>query len=1085
MTPGVAVRSLRAFRRQVLARGQDSFDVGFYGGEPLLNRPVIEAVIEEAGAPRGPATGLILNTNATLLDPPMTALLASAGVHVHVSLDGPDEASNSQRRTAGGRPSWTAVLRSLTALKNAGISPQINSTLTGANIARLEGLIEFAAGWGCRRLYLALPDGPRRGPAGLGSVELARRLVELRSSARRSHVDLFGPWTVAAFPPRPSPTCPPLNIVVLPDGRAFFPHLPRTVFPSVTEAFASERDVPLWARWRRVLRSCRSCPLWGRCRGYIKMMVRYHTGSLRGSARQCGLAVAAGRMMREERYRPLRTALDICVAPAPRGEVEIRPPMASDEVLVASRDVVEIIDWFRAPGDLASLEKSYVSEDLGEAVRSLVDKRVLVDAERQTDASFFAALTSRGRTERRGPITLGARGSGDLDRLKALGSLLERARGGLPPSLRDPFEGFFVFGASGPDRFSRVLAMAGQPTALPWMAGTVVLSLVLLELDQVHAIMSHDGRRRNALFLRQLRHEFAHVALRKAGLRLPLWLEEGFCELLSGAPTTSSELGLAYPEARRFVEFATACHDPRERRLSPATSLLEFSVDPPDVNPGYILSRDFVGFCSRAGGIESLIGEFRNAGLTASLSPFPLAGARDPLLGRSLSAVLSAWLADLARRAPSEVRFERPLRVVATGTRFLIYDRIHGGFHRGALPRGFPIAKILHRNLRSEDVASLLGRPAGPSSPSPAMTLGSERRFSRPPGIHLRLSLNDACNMACRYCYEPRTPAKAMSRDVADKAVRAWRDFLLADDIPRSTVRLFGGEPFLNWPVMRHVLNTAEQGLPPGEVSWIINTNGTLLERSWLPPLERKGKRLTVVVSCDGVGATHDAARPMRDGRGSFAEVARTIRTLASAGIPVCVAAVVGRHNAEGLEELARWVAGLKRGSSAPLSLDLGPMIAHEDSRIPFSTLRDRVQGAIEICRGEGVPVSCQPLSHAFDEMRRPGGASGRYCGITGREISVASDGRLIVCHAIPGSVYGRIEDLEDSETIPLPAEIEGRGPGNIAGCEGCEIEGLCGGGCAAQSAWTAGHARERPGGAFCEWMIEGFRQSVASLLLE
>ena len=322
-----------------------------------------------------------------------------------------------------------------------------------------------------------------------------------------------------------------------------------------------------------------------------------------------------------------------------------------------------------------------------------------------------------------------------------------------------------------------------------------------------------------------------------------------------------------------------------------------------------------------------------------------------------------------------------------------------------------------------------------------------------------------------------------MSRATADRAVRVWRDLLLAEDIPRSTIRFFGGEPFLNWPVMGHVLRTAEEGLPPGQVSWIINTNGTLFQRSWIRPLEQKGRKLTVVVSCDGVGATHDAARPMRDGRGSFAVVARTIRTLAEAGIPVCVAAAVGRHNAEGLEELARWVAEIQRTSSTPLSLDLSPMIAHDDSRIPFAALRDRIRSVLEICRREGLPFSCKPLSQAFDEMRRPGGASGQYCGITGREISVASDGRLIVCHAIPGSSYGRIEDLGSSEAIPVPPEIGERRPGNIAGCEGCEIEGLCGGGCAAQSVWTSGNPRERPGGAFCEWLIEGFRQSVASFL--
>ena len=371
---------------------------------------------------------MILNTNATLLDRSVVAGLVPSRVRVHVSLDGPDEESNSRRRTAGGRSSWPAVLRGLAVLKDAGLSLQINATLSRANIGRLEELVIFAAGLSCRRIFLALPDGERDDLPAFESADLARDLVELRSSAKRADVDLFGPWSVAAFPPRPPTPWPPLNVVVRPDGRAFFPHLPRAVFSSVAEAFSSGRASSVGAEWRRTLRSCRDCPLIGPCRGYIKMMVRYHTGSLSGSSEQCGLAVAAGRTMKEERYRPLRTALDVRVAPAPRGKIEIRSPSAPEEPLLASQDVVTVLDWFLATGDLAALEKGYASKDLGETVRLLAAKGILVDPGAQTDARFFAVLTARGREDRRGPIRFGARNAHDLDRLKALGPLLERAR---------------------------------------------------------------------------------------------------------------------------------------------------------------------------------------------------------------------------------------------------------------------------------------------------------------------------------------------------------------------------------------------------------------------------------------------------------------------------------------------------------------------------------------------------------------------------------------------------------------------------------------------------------------------------------
>src|SRR5712691_7387109 len=116
MSPAVARGAIRAFATAAAARGHARADLSLYGGEPLLNLPVVEAALDEADSLRAGGFDFftILNTNGTLITIELAARLARAGVDVHVSLDGPDEEANARRVNYAGRPSWPAVTAGLT-----------------------------------------------------------------------------------------------------------------------------------------------------------------------------------------------------------------------------------------------------------------------------------------------------------------------------------------------------------------------------------------------------------------------------------------------------------------------------------------------------------------------------------------------------------------------------------------------------------------------------------------------------------------------------------------------------------------------------------------------------------------------------------------------------------------------------------------------------------------------------------------------------------------------------------------------------------------------------------------------------------
>jgi len=93
------------------SRCADSRVISFYGGEPLLNLPLIRrcvAYAEQNCADR--EVGFSMTTNASLLRGETSEFLAAKTFMIVVSLDGPSEIHDRHRRTKGDQPTWERVL---------------------------------------------------------------------------------------------------------------------------------------------------------------------------------------------------------------------------------------------------------------------------------------------------------------------------------------------------------------------------------------------------------------------------------------------------------------------------------------------------------------------------------------------------------------------------------------------------------------------------------------------------------------------------------------------------------------------------------------------------------------------------------------------------------------------------------------------------------------------------------------------------------------------------------------------------------------------------------------------------------------
>ncbi len=123
----------------------------FSGGEPLL-RPDIFTLMRYASSRD---VIVALATNGTLVDQPLAERIEKSGVdRVSISLDGADDVTHDTFRRLPG--SFRSALDGARALRQAGVSLQINVTVAQHNVHQLDDMVRLAKELGADALHLFL-----------------------------------------------------------------------------------------------------------------------------------------------------------------------------------------------------------------------------------------------------------------------------------------------------------------------------------------------------------------------------------------------------------------------------------------------------------------------------------------------------------------------------------------------------------------------------------------------------------------------------------------------------------------------------------------------------------------------------------------------------------------------------------------------------------------------------------------------------------------------------------------------------------------------------------------------------------------
>lgn len=331
--------------------------------------------------------------------------------------------------------------------------------------------------------------------------------------------------------------------------------------------------------------------------------------------------------------------------------------------------------------------------------------------------------------------------------------------------------------------------------------------------------------------------------------------------------------------------------------------------------------------------------------------------------------------------------------------------------------------------------------------------------------MDVTLNLTHACNLACPYCYAGAKDDRAMSADVAERALQ----LALEDDAEHVQISFFGGEPLLRFELLEAYTRLAQERLGTGgagrTLAFTLTTNGTAFTPAKLEFL--KAQKFFVGFSMDGGRAAQDASRPFVNGGSSFEAVLRGLKSVQAAGLPYEVILVTDPTNVRSLGESVRFIVaqGVHKVSLNPnFSADwTDEDLEHwergyeEAAAVYLETLRD------------GRPLALNILDEKIHTWVKDGFKARDHCQFGNTGVAVAPSGNIYPCERLVGEdrdLRFCIGDVFTGFTARRD-ELLRCISGTPSDCTGCALSARCMNWCPCQNFADSGQI-DRPGGLLC-----------------
>ena len=326
------------------------------------------------------------------------------------------------------------------------------------------------------------------------------------------------------------------------------------------------------------------------------------------------------------------------------------------------------------------------------------------------------------------------------------------------------------------------------------------------------------------------------------------------------------------------------------------------------------------------------------------------------------------------------------------------------------------------------------------------------------------LHVAHTCNLTCDYCFAQAGRYHGAEALMPFEVGRQALDLLLANAGSHKNLEVdfFGGEPLMNWQVVKNLVAYARGREPETgkRFRFTLTTNGLLLNDEVTEFCNREMSN--VVLSLDGRREVHDRLRKTVNGQGSYDVIVPKFQRFVQAR---------GKGN--------YYIRGTFTGANPDFTNDLyhmadlgfkdlsmEPVVCGENSphaltRVGLNTvLREYEALALEMARRKGGTNEFSfyhynlDLAHGPCIHKRVAG-----CGVGTEYVAVTPAGDLYPCHQFVGEEQFCMGNVREGITrTDLRAEFAACTLHSKTECRDCWAKYYCAGGCAANAHHASGN---------------------------
>ena len=324
------------------------------------------------------------------------------------------------------------------------------------------------------------------------------------------------------------------------------------------------------------------------------------------------------------------------------------------------------------------------------------------------------------------------------------------------------------------------------------------------------------------------------------------------------------------------------------------------------------------------------------------------------------------------------------------------------------------------------------------------------------------------CNLRCTYCYafggeggDAREPITTMRLEVAQRAIdliarNAKERAAEGEPVRNFLVSIHGnGEPFCAFDLVREIVWYGQDVAERMDFPGVFNaaTNGVLSDEQ----LDFVVANFhSVNISFDGLPAYQDANRPTAAGKGSFAQVDRTMQRLCEAGVDFGIRTTVTADMVDRMPDIVDFVAerypGIEQLHFEPV-WECGRCATSADAMPSSEDFTRSYLAALERAREGGVRLV---FSGARQDM-----LVDTFCKVSSGSFTVTPTGDVTACYEVsyasdPRSerfFFGRFDEERGDFVFndAKLAELSELTVHNMPFCTDCFCRWHCAGDCAAK----------------------------------